>query len=450
MLVRRIAWLGDLEALYRRLGELPRWQEEMGLTTLLPESSVTHTSGFRASEELEALNPLADWRQRPGLAEHRRAFGFGEGVFACVPGLLAGADDGPLRAVLEAAHKRGLEVWGHLGLWCYGGEVFPELAMRDVNGQPLPPTHYAWGWAFCPSRPELHRWLRAGLAEASRNYEIDGWFVDHARWPAPANWPSLWGCACEQCADQAAALGYDFARITAAARPAKRRLESLEARQVQAAARLDLGLLDLLAWLDLDGALVDWFRFRADLLAAQMKDLREAVRAVRPIPFGADVFPPTVALLGGHHYPTWTAGVDYITGGVGPLLAWGTAVGRTAAEWTRTLRTHNPELPEEDTLRLLLRLFGYDGFNLPLSVAALADPNQVPVATLTAHEFRKLRPALAGAVPAYPPLPLHFDLPDLRKLLETLVECGQQGAVVSALDFDDVPRMRLVREILGT
>jgi hypothetical protein len=83
--MRRIAWFGDLEALVRRLGELPRWQEEMGLTTLLPESSVTHTSGFRASKQLEALNPLADWRKRPGLADHRRAFGFGEEVFACVP-----------------------------------------------------------------------------------------------------------------------------------------------------------------------------------------------------------------------------------------------------------------------------------------------------------------------------------------------------------------------------
>lgn len=447
-MTRRIAWFGDMEALYQRLEILPRLQENLGLTTLFPESSVTHTSGFRVSAEVEALNPLSGWREQPGLADHRQAFGFAEHVFACVPGILAGAEDTRLRAVLAAAHALGMEVWGHLGLWCYGGEVFPAMALRDVNGQPVPATHYAWGWAFCPSRAELQAWLRAALAEATREYEIDGWFVDHARWPAPANWPSLWGCACEHCADEAAALGYDFARITAAARQAKARLENLEPAQVRAVASLDVSPFDLRPILDLDGALLDWFRFRADLLAARMKDLREAIHAVRPIPFGADVFPPTVALLGGHHYPTWTAGVDYVTGGVGPLLAWGTAVTRTVAEWTQVFRHHHPELPEAETIRFLLRLFGYEGFDLPPTVASLTALTPTTTATLTAHEFRKLRPALAGKVPAYPPLPLSYDLPALRDLLETLAECGYEGVVVSGLDFDDTARMRLVRDVL--
>ena len=221
---RRIAWFGNIDALHQQLDKLPRLQEEMGLNTLFPESSVTHTSGFRISEEVEALNPLSNWREEPGLADHHRAFGHSEHVFACVPGILAGADDRVLQEVLEAAQARGIEVWGHIGLWCYGGEVFPEMAMRDVDGQPVPASHYAWGWGFCPSRPELQTWVRAGLAEATREYAIDGWFVDHARWPAPANWPSLWGCACEHCADAARELGYDFARITAAARQAKHRL----------------------------------------------------------------------------------------------------------------------------------------------------------------------------------------------------------------------------------
>lgn len=104
---RRIAWFGGLDLFHHCLEELPWWQE--GLNTLLPESSVTHTSGFQTSAELEALNPLADWWRRLGLADHRQALGFGEGVFPCVPGILARAENGHLRAGLEAAHRQGLE-----------------------------------------------------------------------------------------------------------------------------------------------------------------------------------------------------------------------------------------------------------------------------------------------------------------------------------------------------
>lgn len=447
-MTRRIAWFGDIDALHEQLDILPRLRHEMGLSTLLPESSVTHTSGFRMSAKVEALNPLTRWREQPGLADHHRAFGHAEHVFACVPGILADQDDTALNAVLEKAHALEMEVWGHAGLWCYGGEVFPELAMRDVDGVPIPNSHYARGCGFCPSRPGLQNWLRACFAEATREYPIDGWFIDHARWPAPANWPSLWGCACEHCAGEANALGYDWDRITAAARQAKHRFQSLDADTVRAAAKAEEIPGDLLQILDLDDSLVDWFCFRADLLAAKMKELREAVYAVRPIPFGADVFPPTVALWGGHHYPTWASGADYVTGGCGALLAWGTAVVRAAAEWSKVLIGHNPDIPESDAIGLFLRLFRYDRFDLPLSIAALTDNAQMPVAEMAAHEFRKLREVLPESMVAYPPLPLSHDLKPLRMLLETLVESQHEGVVVNGLDFEDVERMNLVRDVL--
>src|SRR3990172_3793733 len=117
-MTRRIAWFGDIDALHKNLTLLPRLKEEMGLNTLLPESGVTHTSGFRISREVEGLNPLARWREKPGLADHHRAFGHADHVFACVPGIVAGADDTALNAILDAAHSIGMEVWGHAGLWC--------------------------------------------------------------------------------------------------------------------------------------------------------------------------------------------------------------------------------------------------------------------------------------------------------------------------------------------
>jgi len=58
-------------------------------------------------------------------------------------------------------------------------------------------------------------------------------------------------------------------------------------------------------------------------------------------------------------------------------LAWGTAVVRAVAEWTRVFCQKNPELPEAETLQVLLRWFGYEGFDLPLSITALTDNAQV-------------------------------------------------------------------------
>ncbi|MBI3921154.1 MAG: hypothetical protein HY318_07030, partial [Armatimonadetes bacterium] len=90
----------------------------------------------------------------------------------------------------------------------------------------------------------------------------------------------------------------------------------------------------------------------------------------------------------------------------------------------------------------------YDRFNLPLSVAGLTDNSQVPVADMTAYEFRQLREQLPGNLAAYPPLPLNYDLPDLRGMLEALVESRHEGVVVSAVDFADVSRMNVVREVM--
>src|SRR5207302_11371889 len=103
---------------------------------------------------------------------------------AALPGIVAGADDRPLVAILEAARRLGLEVWGHIGLWCYGGEVSPEYAMRNAEGGIATGTEHHLGVGFCPSRPELNDWIEACLVDATRRYGVEGWFVDHARYPS--------------------------------------------------------------------------------------------------------------------------------------------------------------------------------------------------------------------------------------------------------------------------
>ena len=201
---RRIAWFADLETLVERLDLLRELRDQIGLTTLVPESHISHTSGFAASPEIASSSPLRDWRERPGLRDHRDVFGVAEPAMAVLPGIVGGVDDGPLLRVIDECRRLGLEVWGHAGLWSYGAEVFPELAAVDLFGRTLLPDSLPWGTMFCPSKAALNDWIARSLADVAARYDLDGWFVDHARYTSPGHGPTLLACGCADCA--AAAL----------------------------------------------------------------------------------------------------------------------------------------------------------------------------------------------------------------------------------------------------
>ena len=112
---RRIVWFADLESLSPRLHVLEELQGEIGLTTVAPESHLSHTSGFTASPDVAAASPIADWADRPGLRDHRAIFGVPEPAMGVLPGVLGGVDDGPLLRVIDESRRLGLEVWGHAG-----------------------------------------------------------------------------------------------------------------------------------------------------------------------------------------------------------------------------------------------------------------------------------------------------------------------------------------------
>ena len=99
----------------------------LGNSTYLP-------SGFAPSKEVVAASPLEGWRDNPTLHLHRSGFHISEPAFAVLPGVVSGFDDTFLRRVIDECRRLGLEVWGHAGLWSYGGEVFPDLAARDLFG----------------------------------------------------------------------------------------------------------------------------------------------------------------------------------------------------------------------------------------------------------------------------------------------------------------------------
>ena len=160
--------------------------------------------------------------------------------------------------------------------------------------------------------------------EAIQRYAIDGFDVDHARYPAPANVHSLMACGCANCQDEAVRLGYDFAAMRRGVLALRQRLERLTPTEVRALAAGRPGLMDFLGLLAQDGAVLDWVQFRAHILAERMGEFRAAVQTAggRDKVFGSDVFPASTGLLGGHWYGKWEEATDFLTGGVRTEVWW--------------------------------------------------------------------------------------------------------------------------------
>ncbi len=441
---QRFIWFCSTEYVAERPDALKKLKDEIGLTTIMPESSICHTSGFQASEEIARRGPFEDWRSREDRWPKAK-----EGIYPAVAGTVSGFDDTPLLRVIEACRKAGIEVWGHIGLWSYGGDVYPEYAMVDVEGRPLDMRYRQWGIGLCPSRREINEWARDCLVDVVERYDIDGFDVDHARYPAPANLSSLFACGCEACQGEADRLGYDFVRMKEGLLRVRERLNGLIREQALGAAEACLSFWDFLSWLDGDHTILDWFRFRAVLLAERMQEFREAVReAAGPeVVFGSDVFPPSIALLGGHVYSEWERGADYLTGGssFGGVVGWATTVTNLATEWAPALCRIVQGLEEGEALRLIYRLFGYEDFGLPLSVAEIRK-GPLPVVEMYSREVGKLKALSSGNRPLYPPVSAGAEPEVVRQLCSAVVEQKCDGALFT-LDPEKEENLNVIREV---
>jgi len=445
----RIAWFGwFLERVVVEPEVLRSLQESMGLNTLIPESHLYHTSGFRASPELLALSPLEDWRSRKEMSVYLR-YHSGSPVFPVLPGVLGGVPDDALLKLLAEAHRLGMDVWGHLGLWCYGGELFPEYAMRDIEGNPPKEQYFHIGAGFCPSKARLNNWIKACLVEVTRRYEIDGLQLDHARYPHPANLQSLFGCGCPDCVSEAAKLGYDFPRMKRALLGFKQYLKQLDEGKVKTMAKAQLSLTDLLGATGRLEELTAWLTFRAELIASKMNEFAEAVHGAAKQGFvlGTDVFPPSIALLGGHVYPRWERSVDFTMGGFGDLVGWGEAVLTLFREAAALLCKNVKGLGEADALRFVYALLGYGDLGLPLSTEALRPPHATTsLGRVFERELLKAKMLTTGRVPFYVSLPA---LPP-QALQRTLVlgkQLGFGGVVLASVD--EARTQRVVKETFG-
>ena len=441
---RRFIWFCSTEYVAEHPDSLKKLRDEIGLTTIMPESAICHTSGFRATAEIARRGPFEDWRAREELWAKAK-----NGIYPPVAGTVGGFDDAPLLQVIEAARQADIEIWGHMGLWSYGGDVYPEYAMVDMEGKPLDMRYRQWGIGLCPSRRRVNEWTRDCLVDVVGRYDIDGFCVDHARYPAPANVHSLFACGCEACQEEATRLGWDLARIKEGLLQLRAGLHNLTRERVLRLARTNMGFWDFLACLGEDGAVLDWLRFRAVLLAERMREFREAVQgAAGPEKvFGSDVFPPSIALLGGHIYGAWERGADYLTGGssFGGVVGWATTVTNLATEWAPALCRIVLGLEEKDALQLIYRLFGYDDFDLPRSVEDIRK-GPLPLGEMYAREVDKLKALTSGTIPLYPPISAHAAPERVRQFCTAVVESGCHGAMF-VLDLKKDENFKIIREV---
>ncbi|MCC7352631.1 MAG: hypothetical protein IT330_02655 [Anaerolineae bacterium] len=446
----RVGWFADLEALGQNPVRLAELQASVGVNMVLLESHRFHTGGYRLSDEVWRASPLRDWRERPLLVRHRQMRHLSDEAFAVLPGILGGADDSDLHVALEAGRRLGVEMWGHAGLWSYGAIVYPELALRDLKGQPLPPEEEVWGDCFCPSKPHLNAWVVDSLREAAARYPTDGIELDHARYLPPASIPNLLACACPDCTRQAAAWGIDLPGLADTIITGWKRIQRQPAATVQGAldkARTPLEALDVLLG---DSAASRWFhlraRFLSDPLAKMAKATREA--AARPFRFGIDVFPPSVALLGGHTYGD-LASLDFFMGGFG-LIGWGNAGPDACREWTRALCRQWPALEERRVLRSLYRLFGYEGLSLPETTQGLDRPTGALLAQVQKREVERLAQTRPQGPALYPPVNLpSLDDEGVRMVCAAIVENGLDGVMLGGLERLSPERGRILTKVFG-
>ncbi|MEE2659587.1 MAG: hypothetical protein VX733_13860 [Candidatus Latescibacterota bacterium] len=413
---RRLIWFCHTEAVAERPASLQRLRDEVGLTTIMPESPICHTSGFRASPGLADRGPFEDWRTR----QHRYPR-IAEGVYPPVAGVVGGFDDAPLQRVLEHAARLGLEVWGHLGLWSYGGEIYPEHAMRDFAGRHLSPRFHKWGNGLCPSRKEVNDWVRDGLVDVVERYSIDGLCVDHARYPAPANVESLAACACDSCCELAAKEGID--------------LESLRGNLTACVAHLSnlRESMPLAEMLEQEESVQLWLRFRARVLSYWMREFRDAVTATRSdMVFGSDVFPPSTALLGGQDLIAWQDHCDYLTGGSshGGVVGWATCATNLACEWAPWL-SQRSGAAESLCLQRVYALMEIADLALPNKAAELKTPANLPLSEIYERELVRLVDVSAGSVPLYPPISATAEPTLVRQLCEAVRDVKCHGAMIT-------------------
>ena len=308
--------------------------------------------------------------------EYPQAAGYGPAVHA--PG-----DDAAFRAVVDQLKGDGLEVWTYGGAW----------TIRRLM--------------YCPSQEATRRWFEAVYVHWATQYGPRRPRQHPLALPHVAASPSgLFGCTCASCAAAAAELGYDMDRMVADLKSARQGLNQLDGARLGEVTRLGFGFFDVIHALGLKSGVLDWVRFRCDLLTRNLSRFRSVVKSAAPqVAFGTDTYPSSMALTAGHDHRRWGEMADFASPLVSHISAF---VCNTFIEWARFLQEEVPGLTEEDALQAVYRFNGYDGMGLPETIEAYRHEEagtlayRIPTADLVLRDLTKAKLYLPPDMPSYP------------------------------------------------
>jgi hypothetical protein len=335
--------------------------------------------------------------------------------------------DATMRRAIEMCHAAGLDVWFMAGMY----------------------TAYE-SLMFCPGNEENHRWYEAYYTHLATAYGVQGIDITHARFPKTSLPGGIFLCGCTHCTKAAAELGYDMAAMRADIKHAFNRFKQLTPKQLNFLATSALGPLDLIHFTQLRPGLLDWFRFRADLIARNVKRFHTLIHQVAgpDFIFGADTYPASLSLFAGHDQTRWGDFSDFAS----PLLSHVDAFPmKTFVAWAKWLQQWFPQLSEAEALRLAYRLGGYAELAMPDTIAgfALGEPDSeyrhIPLREIVRLDMAKAKLYLPEGLPAYPIIqgggaPWEWPLPIVQQLMSDALELGYDGYIFQGtrvlLDFD--------------
>jgi hypothetical protein len=335
--------------------------------------------------------------------------------------------DADMRRAIEMCHAAGLDVWFMAGMYTAHESLM-----------------------FCPSNPENHAWYEAYYTHLATAYGVEGIDITHARYPKTSLPGGIFLCGCRHCTQAASELGFDMAQMRGDIAHALARFKQLSPQQLNTIANNAMGPLDLLHFTGLRPGLLDWFRFRAELIARQMKRFHTLVHGVAGpnFIFGADTYPASLSLFAGHDQTRWGEFSDFAS----PLLSHVDAFPmKTFTAWAKQLQTWFPQISEAESLRLAYRLGGYADLKMPDNVAdfALGEPDaeyrNIPLRDIVRIDMAKAKLYLPENLPAYPIIqgggaPWDWPLPIVQQLMSDALELGYDGYIFQGtriiLDYD--------------
>jgi hypothetical protein len=337
-------------------------------------------------------------------------------------------NEAQLRQAIAMAHAAGLDVWLLAGM--YTANDFDVLM-------------------FSPYLEENNHWYETFYTHMATAYGVQGVDITHARYPMTSYPRGLFLDMRAEGAKVAAQLGYDLAQMRADIEDAFGRARKLTAEQLASIAESDWGPFDLFHFCGFRPGVLDWFRFRSDVLVRNVSRFRNAIHKVAgdEFIFGADTYPASLSILAGHNLTRWNEFSDFAS----PLLSHVDIFPmKTLTVWAQSLMAFFPQLPEAQALQIAYRAAGYASLSMPDNIAdfALGEPDceyrHIPLRDIVKIDMAKSKLLLPPNVPAYPIIqgggaPWDWPLEIVEQLEEDAMRLGFDGYIFQGtrvlLDF---------------